>query len=48
MEDYSDWTPCEMHGHQYEESKEFPGLHVCVECGDTYEDPEDLTSSVKE
>lgn len=28
--DYQDWTPCEMHGHNYEDGR-------CTDCGEEQE-----------
>ena len=35
---WQDWTPCEMYGHDYETDEGNPNKHVCIECGDSYED----------
>jgi hypothetical protein len=38
--EFHEWSPCEVHGHQYEEDEQRPGHWVCVQsgCDDAYDD----------
>ena len=38
MENYNEWTSCEMYGHLYVDSEVTEGLRICTDCGDTYMD----------
>ena len=43
--DYSEWTSCEMYGHQFEDTDGRPGWRTCRDCGDTYNDHDDEDNS---
>ncbi len=45
MENYHEWTSCQMYGHRFYESETRPGVHVCQDCHEEYEDTEDKNES---
>lgn len=41
-ENYSDWTSCEVFGHNFVESEETPGHFTCTDCYEEYDRDENL------
>lgn len=39
MENYHEWTACEVYGHDYQEEPK--GRHYCLQCGDAYYENEE-------
>lgn len=37
MNDFQNWTACEMYGHNYTASELNAGRMVCLDCGESYE-----------
>lgn len=31
--DLHEWSPCQVHGHQFEDDEDVPGRRVCVQAG---------------